>query len=281
MTKSTFDSANLSISSKQEFLENRRANKPRGVDWRSGSDLLRKWFGLQVGTRNAVTRDEWVKRALNELPAGSCILDAGAGNQRYRTLCSHLQYVALDFGRYDPNTDRTGLQSESWSYEGLDIVSDVASIPMKDGSFDAILCTEVLEHIANPLDALDEFSRLLRPGGQLIVTAPFCSLTHQAPFHFTTGFSRYFYEKHLPRFGFMIQELQTNGNYYEYLAQELGRLPEVALRYSHRRAWFWKGLIMPLLIFLQQCSRDDSGSSELLSFGYHVRAVKELPRADK
>jgi ubiquinone/menaquinone biosynthesis C-methylase UbiE len=233
-----------------------------------------------VGSRNETSRDEWVERILQEIPAGSRLLDAGAGEQPYRRFCNHCEYLAQDFARYDPQTNEVGFHAPSWNYHGLDIVSDIANIPIADNSFDVILCTEVLEHIPAPVDTLKEFSRLLRPGGQLILTAPFCSLTHQSPFHFSTGFNRYFYEKYLPQLGFEIRELQTNGNYFEYLAQELQRLPKVAVRYSRQHARLWSGVILLLLVFLQKCSKSDRGSSELLNFGYHIRASRKYREPD-
>jgi len=229
-----------------------------------------------VGTKNEATRDTWVRQQLRALPEGLSILDAGSGEQPYRDDCAHLDYVAQDFGKYDPHQQETGLQMPSWDYGKPEIVCDITDIPRPDGSFQAILCTEVLEHVPDPLAAIREFSRLLPLGGHLILTAPFCSLTHFAPYHFSTGFSRFFYDNHLKSNGFEIVELTPNGNYFEYVAQELRRLPSIAERYSGIRISRWRGrLIGSLLRFLQQCSDRDKGSSELLSFGLHVRAVKK------
>lgn len=85
------------------------------------------------------------------------------------------------------------------------LVSDITMIPAPDASFDAILCSEVLEHVPEPTHALDEFVRLLKPGGTLILTAPFASLVHMAPYHYCSGFSRYWYEHHLPLRGFLTR----------------------------------------------------------------------------
>jgi Methylase involved in ubiquinone/menaquinone biosynthesis len=52
------------------------------------------------------------------------------------------------------------LQTGPWDNSKLDIVSDILSIPLPDHSVDAIMCTEVLEHIPDPLGAIKEFSRL-------------------------------------------------------------------------------------------------------------------------
>jgi ubiquinone/menaquinone biosynthesis C-methylase UbiE len=179
-----------------------------------------------------VFRDEWQKQRIAELPAGARVLDAGAGEQRLRPLCEHLNYVAQDFAQYDGKGDGIGFQTGTWDQTNLDIVSEITSIPEADGAFDAVLCIEVLEHVPDPVRALEELCRLLKPGGILLVTAPFCSLTHFAPYHFSTGFSRYFYEHHLPRLGLAIEALVPNGNYFEYLAQEIRRLPTIADKIS-------------------------------------------------
>lgn len=47
-----------------------------------------------------------------------------------------------------------------------------APLPCPDASFDAIISTEVIEHLENPRAAFREFSRLVRPGGRLLLTTP-------------------------------------------------------------------------------------------------------------
>ena len=233
---------------------------------------------LDVGRRNEATRHEWVRQKLAKLPPGGRILDAGAGEGRYRPLCPHLKYVSQDFARYDGRGDGAGLQTRQWDQSKLDLVCDITAIPEPDGSFDAILCTEVFEHLPDPLAALREFARLLKPNGHLILTAPFCSLTHFAPYHFATGFSRYFYRTHLPANAFEILELADNGNFFEYLAQELRRLRSVASRYTGETLGQDElAALHTVLAALQRCSSTDKGSSELLHFGHHVLARK-VPR---
>jgi SAM-dependent methyltransferase len=244
----------------------RRADPSSGIAFRAAG---------AVGTRNAQCRDQWIEGRLRAVPPGSRLLDAGAGPLRYKPLCSHLDYVSQDFAQYDGRGDGIALQSGQWNVSGIDIVSDITTIPLPDASFDVVLCAEVLEHIPAPVDALRELVRLLRPGGALLVTAPFCSLTHQSPFFFHTGYSRYFYEHWLHAFDCEILEIAFNGNFFEYLAQELRRLPDVAKSFADEelnattvRA-FGK-----LLTFLDVCSRKDTGSTRMLSFGLHVYARK-------
>lgn len=163
-----------------------------------------------------------------------------------------------------------------WDYGKLDIVSDIAAIPVEEGTFDAIMCTEVFEHIINPVEAIAEFSRILKKGGYLILTAPFCSLTHFALYHFYSGFNRFFYETELEKKGFEITELLPNGNYFEYLDQELNRLTYIAKQYSGVQLNKKENRnIAQMEVMLQNLSDKDSASSELLCFGYHVLARKK------
>lgn len=231
---------------------------------------------VKVGTHNEFTRIAWLEQALSQLTPGARILDAGAGEQRLKKFCSHLNYVAQDFAQYDGKGDDRGLQKGSWDQTRLNIVCDITAIPEPDESFDAIICVEVFEHLPNPLLALREFSRLLKKNGCLIITAPFCSLTHFAPYHFFTGFNRYFYETHLPTYGFEIFELQENGNFFEYLAQEIRRIPYIAERYSSSHLRKWEALALRVVLsMLERLSCRDSNSAELLHFGFHVRAIKK------
>ena len=228
-----------------------------------------------VGQRNVIDREKWLQSVLREIPAGSRILDAGAGTQRYRRFCTHLDYVSQDFAQYDGSGDGTALQKGTFDYGELDIICDITAIPEPDNTFDAIMCIEVLEHIPRPNHALKELIRLLKPGGILILTAPFCSLTHYAPYHFYTGFNRYWYEENLPAYGMEILEITRNGNFFEYLAQEVDRIQPTAGKYTQNVLRFIELLAMVIVLnLLARLSKYDLGSSELLCYGYQVRARK-------
>ena len=126
---------------------------------------------FQVGTTNEAFRVGWIEKALQKIPPSLTILDAGAGECQFRKFCGHLKYVAQDFGKYHGD-GTVGLQTQTWDNSRLDVVSDIAHMPMADRSVDAIMCTEVLEHIPDPQAALREFGRLVKPGGYLLVSVP-------------------------------------------------------------------------------------------------------------
>lgn len=243
---------------------------------------MRKAFNFvqrsnKVGTANEQPRQQWVEKALTDLPAGLRLLDAGAGEQQYKKHCSHLDYISQDFAQYDGQGDTLGLHTGSWDNSGLDIVCDITDIPEPDASFDVVLCTEVFEHLPNPVLALQEFSRLLKKDGKLILTAPFCSLTHFAPYHFCTGFNRYFYEENLRDHGFELLSIEANGNYFEYIAQEVRRIEDIAMKFSGKKHpnIFQRIAIFILLEMLKTMSATNNSSQDILCFGYHVVARKQ------
>jgi len=106
-----------------------------------------------AGKNNESSRISWLQKSLAQISPGSRILDAGAGEQKFRGLCSHLNYVAQDFAQYDGKGNCRGLQTDVWDQSKLDIVCDITSISEPNNSFDAIMCIEVL----------NTFLTLLRP----------------------------------------------------------------------------------------------------------------------
>ncbi|MEM8733510.1 MAG: class I SAM-dependent methyltransferase [Planctomycetota bacterium] len=232
-------------------------------------------FNPQVGRSNQSSRERWLEDAIALIPPGSRLLDAGAGTQQYKRFCSHLNYVSQDFAQYDGQGDATALQTGDFDYGELDIVSDITDIPEPDESFDAVMCVEVLEHVPDPPAALAEMARLLKANGTMIITAPFCSLTHFSPYHFATGFNRYWYETHLESNGLEIEELTPNGNYFEYIAQEVKRIRPTAKSYTPTKPRMYEKLAMNIVNrMLHRFSQKDQGSSQLLCYGYHVCARK-------
>ncbi len=237
--------------------------------------ILNKINNSDVGLLNSSTREDWIIKQIEMLPKGSILLDAGAGLMPYKKYCTKLIYKSQDFGEYSGSGDGLGLQKDTFDTSPIDIISDITSIPLENASVDTILCSEVFEHIADPVKALKEFNRLLSPGGKLILTAPFNSITHFSPHFYATGFSNNYYQHHLTELGFKIIEIESNGNYFEYMAQELKRLPKVSKQNSSIKPnLVLEFSIRYLLRYLQRNSINDNGSNQLLCFGYHVLAEK-------
>jgi SAM-dependent methyltransferase len=104
------------------------------------------------------------------------LLDIGAGEAPWRDWLS-------DQARY------TGLDVESAASFGMSRQPDViyfkgGSFPFGDNTFDAMLCVEVLEHVATPAEFLAEVFRVGKPGAELFLTVPWSARRHHIPFDF-------------------------------------------------------------------------------------------------
>lgn len=226
---------------------------------------------LKRKLNNQYARDDFVIEQIGRLADGAVLLDAGCGSQRYRSYCDHLSYKAQDFGQYTVDTKKSlgsdGVGgTEGYVYGGLDYVGDIWAIEEKDRAFDAVLCTEVFEHIPFPNETIAEFARLLRPGGTLILTAPSNCLRHMDPYFFYSGFSDRWYEKILADNGFRIERLEPVGDYYRWLAVEMARL-------AATHSIFAKIMMLPAFLYLYRKKKTEQ-SVNALCMGYHILATK-------
>jgi SAM-dependent methyltransferase len=222
---------------------------------------------------NLNERTTWVEKQLKLIPTGSVLLDAGCGSQQFRKYCQHLNYKAQDFAKYIAD-DKKMLGAESgglgadggYAYGELDYIGDIWKIPEKDLVFDAILCTEVFEHIPYPNETIAEFSRLLKVGGKLILTAPSNCLRHMDPYYYYSGFSDRWFEKILTENGFDIEQIVPVGDYYSWMSVEIAR---TAMTHN----LFAKTILFPAFIFYFNKKKTDISVSTLCG-GYHVVALK-------
>jgi ubiquinone/menaquinone biosynthesis C-methylase UbiE len=162
---------------------------------------------------NLANRDAWIASVARSTPDGSTVLDVGAGSAPYKTLFSHCKYIAQDAAQLDEKKLRDR------KFASLDIISEASSIPLKSETVDVIVCTEVLEHVPEPLKVFKEFARLLRPGGKAFVTAPLGSGLHQEPFHFYGGYTPHFYKYASNLSGLSVEEIIPNGDSVMHLRQ--------------------------------------------------------------
>jgi 2-polyprenyl-3-methyl-5-hydroxy-6-metoxy-1,4-benzoquinol methylase len=220
----------------------------------------------------AYRRRAWISEKARQLAPGATVLDAGAGECQYRGLFAHCTYKAQDFAQYTGT--ESGLLKESWRYGALDYVCDIAAIPVADGAFDAVLCSEVLEHVAQPIDVIRELARVLRPGGKLWLTAPLASGLHQRPHHYYGGYTPHFYERFLPAHQLEIAELNPLGGLMLHVAQEIHRVGRMldAQRAARLSPWMRLALLYWLPRYLS--AREHQVHIEEFTVGYMVEAVK-------
>lgn len=221
---------------------------------------------------NSIERREWVRNELKRVEPGKKLLDAGCGEQQYREYCDHLDYVSQDVGQYagtdESSTASLASAAGSWDFGELDYQCDIWDIPASDNSFDAILCTEVLEHLPRPSEAIEEFSRLLKSGGKLILTVPSHSLRHQDPYYYSAGYSDHYLKYWLDTTEFKDIKVTPKGDYYSWLFCEVHR----CMRAGNILEKF---ILLPSFFYYLYKLRSPSEKAiNTLGFGYHVTATK-------
>ncbi|MBF0216872.1 MAG: class I SAM-dependent methyltransferase [Candidatus Omnitrophica bacterium] len=170
---------------------------------------------------------KFLGRELKKGPLGMLVLDAGCGLGQYRKLVKG-GYIALDLSR------RAGCN--------IDVVGDLLNIPAKDSAFDRILCLQVLEHVKEPITLLKELRRVLKPGGDLLLTAPQGWGEHMKPedyFRFTSYGLR-----HLAgQAGMEVSSIEPLGGFFNYLGNRIQYIPLVA--FSRVKNGFWRLMVLP------------------------------------
>jgi ubiquinone/menaquinone biosynthesis C-methylase UbiE len=175
---------------------------------------------------NPRIRDEFVSEIAKTLPPNTKVIDISSGAKPYQKLFQHCSYTSHEFAGNKTIID--GFRSENQP-KNHDIYSDIDNIPVEDNSFDFILCTEVFEHIPEPIQAMKEFVRICKPSGKILITAPFTSGIHQEPYHFYSGFSPFFYNYLKELYSLKIVRFKSQGDIFLLNHQEIQR----CLSYVH------------------------------------------------
>lgn len=141
---------------------------------------------------------------------------------------SFVKGVTLDLGCGQRPYEKTFFAGAA-KYIGADYLSDrskpdvicsALQVPFADNSFDTVVSTEVLEHVPEPLRALREIQRVLKPGGYLVLSAPMYWPRHEVPY----DFFRYPYDGLLyllKTSGLELTKLFNRGRSYAFLGQVL------------------------------------------------------------
>ena len=137
------------------------------------------------------------------------VLDAGCGQgevlAEFKRFGVPVDYYGVDLAVGDP----------TWEFK-VSAVADVRRLPFRDGSFDKVICNQVLEHVDEPDAVLGEFARVLRPGGRLFLSVPFVWHLHQEPydrFRFSRNAVEYLADKH----GLRADLILPMGGYFTVL----------------------------------------------------------------
>jgi SAM-dependent methyltransferase len=122
------------------------------------------------------------------------LLDVGCGTRPYESLFNTSEYTGLEL---DTPHNR--------SVAKADVYYDGTQFPFEDHPFDTVLCNQVLEHVFEPEEFLQEIARVLKENGQLLLTVPFVWDEHEQPRDFAR-YSSFGLAALLKRNGFEVVE---------------------------------------------------------------------------
>lgn len=111
--------------------------------------------------------------AIPMLKAGMTVLDAGSGHLEEQVMRAELLATGITLHTMDMNPG-----------PGVDFTGDVSAMDFASNTYDAVICTQVMEHVRSPEKTCAELARVVKPGGHVFITAPQSAPLHNIPWHF-------------------------------------------------------------------------------------------------
>jgi SAM-dependent methyltransferase len=195
--------------------------------------------------------------------ARGLVLDAGAGEARHRRFFAPGRYLAIDRGTGDP----------LWDYSRIDVLGDLQHLPLRDSSVSNVLCMVVLEHTREPRKVLEEFGRVLEPGGTLNMVVPFLWEEHQVPNDYFR-FTRYGVRALFEGTGMDLDFVEPMGGFFAVCARR-----SISVLGFFQKGWRWLlfvplaplfGLLLPLVLQMV----DSLDSERRYTLAFRVRATR-------
>jgi SAM-dependent methyltransferase len=171
--------------------------------------FLPPWLKKRIEV-NVYKLNHFMRQSGSHIPRDALLLDAGAGEGRFKSFFSHTRYIGVDLAIGDTQ----------WDYSSLDAISNLETLPFPPETFDAAVCTQVLEHVPEPQQVVNEISRVLKPGGTFFLSAPQSWHQHQKPhdyYRYTSFGLRYILEKS----GLRVESIEPLGGYFWFLSFQL------------------------------------------------------------
>jgi SAM-dependent methyltransferase len=170
---------------------------------------------------------------------GLRVLDVGCGQRPWAELFGRAWCIGVDIGTWGSRPD---------------VVATAAALPFAASRFDLVFSSQVLEHVPEPRPVLAECARVLRPGGELVLSVPFYWPLHEEP-HDYRRFTPRGLERALDEVGLDLVGIEADcGSLTMVVAAALELLPR------RHGLWLlmapWVLLANGLALLLQRLSRD-------------------------
>jgi len=131
------------------------------------------------------------------------ILDLGAGRLFYKKEIKKFtkKYESIDIKK---------------THFDLDYIGTTFEAGLKESSYDVIFCSQVLEHVPDPLDNFQEINRILKKNGIAIIAVPFLMYLHNEPYDYFR-YTKHSLRKFSMESNFEILELKEVGGFFGFL----------------------------------------------------------------
>lgn len=179
----------------------------------------------------------WEAVELARREARGTLLDIGCGRMPYRPYLEPRisRYIALD------HPEVTKLYSGKYK---IDIYADATKIPLKNRTVDTVIMLMVLEHLPNPLLALQEARRVLKTNGVLILSTVQMYPIHDEPYDYFR-YTKYGLKSLCNEAGFSKVSITSRGNFWIFWFQNLNvYLFQTLKKMLDRKVTFIIGLVL-------------------------------------
>lgn len=198
---------------------------------------------------------ELTKTWIDSLPSDYIVLDLGCGRLTNSNLLKNSKAIYID-GAY---------------FEGIDVVCDFSKkLPLKSSSIDAILFSNVLEHMKEPQLVMNEISRVLKKDGELLLLVPYSIKLHQTPIDFFR-YTKYALEYMSNNSALKVKEIKEVGG----ILNIMGTLLKEALQNEEK---FLYKILFRLQYLLYRIQKKLFGEGKVIEStpqGYALYATKE------
>jgi len=146
-----------------------------------------------------------IREAINKYARGN-FLDLGCGNKPYESM-------------YNLVTEtQTGCDIMQSDKNRVDVICPATDLKYGNDSFDAVLCTQVMEHIYDHQAMMNEIYRVIKPGCHIILTVPYAWELHEEPYDFFR-FTKHALKELFEKTGFTIDYIKPNGGKWAAIYQ--------------------------------------------------------------
>lgn len=196
-------------------------------------------FRLLISFAKKISRRE-INRAIKEVVSNlshkAMVLNIGSGGTIAEQIEGNLPDQTIKVTSTDIDPDRNP-----------DVVDDLVNSNLPNHAYDCVICAEVIEHVVDPVKAVENLYRVLKPGGICLVTTPYMFPTHDAPhdyFRYTEFGLRLLFKE------FQIVSIEGKTRWWETLLLQFWRMMWIGSTATKVAVWLVSIILLPIIPFL-------------------------------